>query len=225
MYFSRIRLDPGADTARLARELAWGSAYREHQLLWRLFDDDPDARRDFLFRREDAAELPQYFVLSQRKPEDRRGLWRVETKAYQPRLYTGQRLGFSLRANPVVTRRDAEGRHCRHDIVMDAKKSPRWAETAPAQRESLPQLIQEAGSRWLQPRLARLGAQVRSHRAEGYRQHKTYKGRAAKPIGYSTLDFTGSLTVTDPEAFGQVLRQGIGPAKAFGCGLLLIRPI
>ncbi|MEA2080768.1 MAG: type I-E CRISPR-associated protein Cas6/Cse3/CasE [Pseudomonadota bacterium] len=45
-----------------------------------------------------------------------------------------------------------------------------------------------------------------------------------KEINFSTLDYSGLLTVTDPELFKAALFQGIGPAKAFGCGLLLVRP-
>ena len=53
MYFSRIRLRTDADTGILARQLCEDDSYREHQMLWRLFSDDPNAERDFLFRRND----------------------------------------------------------------------------------------------------------------------------------------------------------------------------
>jgi CRISPR-associated protein Cas6/Cse3/CasE subtype I-E len=32
--------------------------------------------------------------------------------------------------------------------------------------------------------------------------------------------FEGKLTVTDPHQLALLLRQGVGPGKAFGCGLL-----
>jgi CRISPR system Cascade subunit CasE len=31
--------------------------------------------------------------------------------------------------------------------------------------------------------------------------------------------------VTDPAAFAALLVQGLGPAKGFGCGLMLVRPV
>jgi CRISPR system Cascade subunit CasE len=37
------------------------------------------------------------------------------------------------------------------------------------------------------------------------------------------MDFRGILTVTDTEKFTDTLMQGLGKAKAFGCGLMLIR--
>ena len=41
--------------------------------------------------------------------------------------------------------------------------------------------------------------------------------------GFSTVDFSGELQVTDVQKFEQALFQGIGRAKAFGYGLLVIR--
>lgn len=47
----------------------------------------------------------------------------------------------------------------------------------------------------------------------------------ALPFRFSTVDFSGERTVTDPGLFGTALPTGIGHAKAFGCGLLLVRPL
>jgi len=40
-----------------------------------------------------------------------------------------------------------------------------------------------------------------------------------------TVRFDGLLRITDPDAFRATLIRGIGPAKAFGCGLMLVRRI
>ena len=37
--------------------------------------------------------------------------------------------------------------------------------------------------------------------------------------------FEGILRVDDPDALVKVLEDGIGPAKGFGCGLMLVRRI
>ncbi|MCI0724558.1 MAG: type I-E CRISPR-associated protein Cas6/Cse3/CasE [Acidobacteria bacterium] len=39
------------------------------------------------------------------------------------------------------------------------------------------------------------------------------------------MDFSGMLFVINPKAFAVALHKGIGPAKAFGCGLMLVRRI
>ena len=44
-------------------------------------------------------------------------------------------------------------------------------------------------------------------------------------LQFTTVDFGGQLTVTDGRAFATALVGGIGHAKAFGCGLLLVRPV
>ena len=59
--------------------------------------------------------------------------------------------------------------------------------------------------------------------AESYLWHPlTQKGRKA---GFSSVDFDGVLQIIDPILLAEALYKGIGPAKAFGCGLMLVRRI
>ncbi|OAI10348.1 type I-E CRISPR-associated protein Cas6/Cse3/CasE [Methylomonas koyamae] len=54
----------------------------------------------------------------------------------------------------------------------------------------------------------------------------TLQQKAAKKgekSGFSSVDFTGEIQITDPEKFRQTLFTGLGRAKAFGCGLLMVR--
>lgn len=46
-----------------------------------------------------------------------------------------------------------------------------------------------------------------------------------KKAGFSSLDLSGEVIVTDVDRFITLLMEGIGPAKAFGCGLMLVRRI
>jgi CRISPR system Cascade subunit CasE len=59
---------------------------------------------------------------------------------------------------------------------------------------------------------------------EGYRQVRIPR-RGAEPIRISVVDVTGTLTVTDPDAFLARLRNGFGASRAWGCGLMLIRRV
>lgn len=82
-------------------------------------------------------------------------------------------------------------------------------------------LIREDGQReWLARKLdgaARVeAASVLAHPPLYFRK----AGAAGKLL---TATFEGLLRVADPEALRQLLKKGIGPAKAFGCGLLLVR--
>jgi len=87
-------------------------------------------------------------------------------------------------------------------------------------------LIQQAGLDWLEARAGKYGFSFDSGavRVEGYLRHSVTKKAGRKKINFSTLDCTGLLTVVEPEQFKLALFHGIGPAKAFGCGLLLVRP-
>ena len=44
-----------------------------------------------------------------------------------------------------------------------------------------------------------------------------------KKAGFSSVDFTGELQITDIEKFKTTLFNGLGRSKAFGCGLLMVR--
>lgn len=59
--------------------------------------------------------------------------------------------------------------------------------------------------------------------AEGYQWHAL--PRKGKVAGFSSVDFEGEIEVTDAELFAKALFDGIGPAKGFGCGLMLVRRV
>ena len=222
MYFSRAELVTGAATTGELAALAGGGNYRLHQMVWRLFPANEDQGRDFLYRWEDAA-APRLYLVSERPPALVEGPWKLETKPYTPAVQQGELLQFSLRANPVRTRKAAEGRSKRHDVVMDAKWQQRQAQDEPAQ--AMTELIHQVGREWLAGRAEGLGFSVQDCplRVEGYRQHRLFKARTGKPVRFSTLEFSGVLRVVDRELFVQTLFRGVGPAKGFGCGLLMVR--
>lgn len=234
MYFSLVTPEPGLERDA-AHEWLQG-AYSEHQLLWRFFPSPHGTRRDFLFRRRDVDGVPRFYVVSERKPEAPHSAWHVQTRGYVPDLAEGTRLNFELRANPVIAR-GTEGRGKRHDVVMDEKKRllaarglSDWAGWAPGHktangehdpRPELAELVARSCTVWLEARAERHGFALdpASLRVEGYMQH----GGKRDQLRFSTVDFNGTLIVTHRERFTQALKSGIGRAKAFGCGLLLVR--
>lgn len=58
-------------------------------------------------------------------------------------------------------------------------------------------------------------------------QNSAYQWHAlpekGKKAGFSSVDFTGELQITDIEKFKATLFNGLGRSKAFGCGLLMVR--
>lgn len=219
LYFSRLRLKRDLTVRALAPLLLASDQSRHtgHHLMWSLFADDPKRKRDFLWR-----EMPDgvFFVLSGRPPEDRHGLFDMAPpKAFEPQLIKGDSLGFSLHANPVV-RKGVGGRSKKHDVVMDALEDVERK----ARAEHRAAVVQASGLAWLRRQGERAGFAVeQSHvRIDGYEQHRVVrKGR--HPMSFSTLDYEGVLTVVDPDAFVKAVARGLGSARAYGCGLLLIR--
>jgi CRISPR system Cascade subunit CasE len=193
-----------------------------HKLVWTLFPASPDAAidaktpRDFLYR---AVDDRTYFVLSRRPPEDQHKLWQMGSKPYQLELQAGERYSFILRANPVMAIRSGNGKSTRVDAVMHAKTLARkdgnaWTEL----RET------EAALAWLMHREDHLGVTFDrdATRAERYSQVRIPR-RGSPPVRFSTIDYDGSLEVKDPVRFHTALVSGVGKARAFGCGLMLIR--
>ncbi|WP_275100247.1 type I-E CRISPR-associated protein Cas6/Cse3/CasE [Sedimenticola hydrogenitrophicus] len=225
MYFSRIELNrSGAGIAQLLKKMS-ADDYRHHQFIWQLFQGVDE--RDFLYRREDAGNWPRYYAVSAREPSDNGGLWAIETKPYAPKIGEGLRLAFSLRVNPVVTRKTDSGKRVRHDVVMDRKRQIGFKTLPKAERPALQELIRDAGLAWLEQRASNHGFRFEEGlvTVDGYEQHKSVKRNGNNPISFSTLDFGGVLTVTDKQAFEDMLFSGIGPAKGMGCGMLMVRRI
>jgi len=227
-WFSRISPRQDIRYGQLVDKLGELDPYGQHQVLWKLFDVAPEERTDraeFLFRYEKKGKLPVFYVLSRRQPYDRSGLWQIDQKPYKPALMIGDRLAFKLRVNPIVTRKgETNGRSKRHDVVMDAKRQMNWKTLPKDQHPMLADLAQKAGIRWLLARAERLGCRFEEEtlRADGYRTWRQY---GSKGIELSTLDFDGFLTIAGLELFTAALLNGVGPAKGFGCGLLLVRRV
>ncbi len=228
--FTRITLRRDAPIASLRSVLVpehdEKRAMVGHQLMWTLFGDRADRTRDFLWR---DAGSGVFYTVSERAPEDQHGLFDIaEPKEYAPCLVAGDRLTFVLRANATVSRKSGgESRGKPADVVMNALHAvPRGHERADARARA----VQEAGLRWLGAQGARNGFDV--ERADGEEtpvetvvmNHRVlrvdHKG-AGMTLGI--LDFAGTLVVREPDSLRAALFAGIGRAKAFGCGMILVK--
>ena len=235
MYFSLITPKSGQE-----REAAiqWSKGpYEQHQWLWQYMAATAGTPRDFLFRRRDSANnSPGFYLVSARKPEPISEAWDVKWLNYDPNLQTGQQFAFELRANPVVSHK-VDGKVHRDDVVMREKKKllaeknlahwSDWTSNDP-EKPLLYDLVQSTCVHWLNKRAEYCGFKMvttndgaKKIRVDGYAQHRVEK----KDIRFSTVDFTGELVVTDVALFKQTLFAGIGHAKAFGCGLMLVKRI
>jgi CRISPR system Cascade subunit CasE len=224
MYLSRIRIKLCEDSLKYLDGLAKNDSYATHQLLWNLFPDDKNAERDFLFREEQKEGWPLFYVMSSREASNSSKLFHVETKLFNPEIQVGQRLAFDIRVNPVVARKvDGKKNSKYHDVWMDAKHKAK-AEKLTEQKTD--EFKQENTIKWLADRSEKNGFSLEMEKLQinAYRQHSALK-KGSRSLRYSTVDYSGILIVTDIEKFKSILTNGLGRAKAFGCGLMLIKNI
>ncbi len=222
MFLTRARLRRERGLAALAPLLMPKAGERRvgaaHHLVWSLFADAPDRARDFLWREQEPG---VFLLLSERPPEDATGLFALdEPKPFAPALEPGDRLAFMLRANPVVARGGGPGvRGKRHDVVTDALARVPACERADRRRA----VIAEAGTAWLARQGEKAGFRLLSPPAVEGDDWTRIPREGAPPIAFNVLEFAGLLEVVDPDRLVAAFARGFGRAKAFGCGLMLVR--
>ena len=254
LFLTRARLRRDPDVVTLQRVLLPddGDRRREasHHLIWSLFAGDADATRDFLFRETTRpGGRPTFLILSARAPCADARLFEIETKPFAPELEPGDRLAFELHANPTVQAEHPKtGVKGRYDVMtMAVLRLPQQAS-----KQEKARAIEGAARRWLgrqglaagfriverydpnrdagddaPPGFERAPCDVDEEpltlAATGFQSAAVPGKRVVGRLGL--IDFAGVLTVTDPDLFVAALTKGFGRAKAYGCGLMLIRRI
>ena len=250
MYFSLISPVEGLEhQAAYARNTDPNDS---HRWLWRFMPDSSGKSDGFLYHlRQDKNRGNLFYMLSDERPVSPDSCWQAQSREFAPQFKEGMQLAFELRANPVVTRPRTDGalnpagktRGSRHDVVMDMKKRllqerglAEWrdwlpgrcgADGQPDPRPTLDQVVQDAAPQWLMRQAERNGFLVDKEEvvASAYTQYRLPRKKEVRDLRFSSVDFSGVLTVTDPAKLLDALHQGLGTSKAFGCGLLLVKPI
>ena len=195
----------------LSKVLIHGSAsrnpYEIHRTLWQLFPKDGDAKRDYLFRVERSSQQQaEVLMQSCREPIERNAPRTkiLASRDYPLKLRARQRLRFLLLANPVKTINDENGR-------LNAKGE--------VKKCRVPLIHEEEWRAWLERKLDTRAA-IETLIAEK-RLPLNFRKAKEKRIGkIQPVSFQGVLSVKDPSAVHELVAAGIGPAKAFGCGML-----
>ncbi|WP_444678648.1 type I-E CRISPR-associated protein Cas6/Cse3/CasE [Halomonas sp. E19] len=200
MYLTRLMLDPRSTQAR--RDLA--DAYDMHRTLVRAFVvDEQDAPARFLWRLEPGANpwtSPVVLVQSQET-----GNW------------------DALQALPGYLQRPGESKCLDLDELVQPRQQYRFrllanpTVTRAGKRYGLPGEAEQLA--WLQRQGDRHGFEVKSALVTASDMLDSQrKGRAS--IMLQRACFEGLLQVSRADDVRLALVNGIGPAKAFGCGLL-----
>lgn len=228
MYISRIPLN----TARFTARQLIASPYRLHaavenafppgvvrksddgRILWRLdFSRDGDSTWLYVV----SPERPDFTHIVEQAGWPTRTEW--EVKDYEPlitHIAKGQEWAFRLRANPARQVYVDKGRRSNHAVVgkvmghVTVGYQLSWLKKS-SERNGFALL----GSSEEEAGLSCVVSQRRKERFD----------HGGSKVTLVTAQFDGQLRVTDAQAFQRCLRQGIGRAKSFGCGLLTVAPI
>lgn len=218
LHLSSIPVETGDDPNKLWPARNWiRNPYRIHQRLAMAFDARPEPR--ILHRVEGPIRTsrglrPRILVQSHLEPDWDAAFANapflviphdIQVKTYRPSFQTGQRLRFTLRANPSVKKK-----------LQGRKNGTR-----------LGIMSQQGKHAWFQRKASDNGFNPIHYHIipEGLQHSRRSKLKDPNPHIHLAATFKGILEVMDPEKLANAIAYGIGPAKAFGFGLLSVAPL
>ncbi|MFJ8271637.1 type I-E CRISPR-associated protein Cas6/Cse3/CasE [Streptomyces sp. NPDC094154] len=161
-----------------------------------------------------------------------------QSRPYGPlldRLATGDRWAFRLTANPVHHARRKDDEPTKRTAHLTPVHQMGWLlkrqETCGFRVLEKPDAMRLLPSGTTHTKQLHHGDRyeltVRDQRALTFDNSRTTapQGGRRAPVSLVTVTFDGRLDVTDPQLLRRALTQGIGKAKAYGCGLLTLAPL
>jgi len=247
LYLSRLILNP--HSRQVMSEIA--SPYEMHRTLMRAFPRATDetrvkARDEFgiLFRAEDddLLSVVKLYVQSQIAPDwsvldglDGYLCHRTEMPEYEYKdimpacqmIQNGQVFSFRLRANPTkrIAKSDDPMKGKRAELTHESDQID-WLIRKGKEREK----GKLGGFEILRKQMEDRNGETREIPlvnvcAEGKQRGGKMQDGAAHKITHLAVLYDGLLRITHSDAFRETLACGIGPAKAFGFGLLSVAPV
>lgn len=224
-WLARLNID--AEVARAERMF---DNYAWHKKVWECFPNTPDAARTFLTRIDPLEGAFRVWVLASNEPEC--PPWcpadGFDIREISPTFLSHRYYAFDVRVNPVksLVQRDSNGQPL---LKANGKRKS---------GKRVPLVKQDDLRAWLM----RKGEVRCRHEETGVEIPGGFRLVDGKPLEISPMvechfrkkgdnayhggvQFRGTLEVTDRERFVQTYQAGIGSAKGFGFGLLLLAPI
>jgi CRISPR system Cascade subunit CasE len=205
-YLTQLKLDFAA-----AARLPLRDSYQWHQAVWHAFPGRSDSPRDFLTRLDRRQDGFRLLIVSSTEPV--RPNWCPPdaeswlTKAIPDRYFSRTRYAFQLCVNP--TKKIAK-------LNLDGTKAKNGRRVPLRTREEMLAWIVRKGEQG--------GFAVDVGNTRTYSRGREYFQKQGVSGLHSAVEYQGVLTVTDPAVFLETFNRGIGSAKAFGFGLLMIAP-
>ena len=202
MVLSRIELtlsDPGV-------RAALADAQKLHRLVTGLFGT---ARQDvdLLYRLRTQGTVVTLYLYSSVPPAPERLLPCMRLTGsrdladWLEQMQIGMTLGFDLLTMPFKKAPDADGKNSRRRVLRTEEERMAW----------LARKAEQNGFELLSVR-EQIGEKLRAVHAPDQ------GGR----LYLDTYQYSGTLCITDADAFRNAVQRGIGPGKAYGLGMLLL---
>ena len=192
--------------------------YSWHQQLWHLFPEESDRRnrtKDEKKAEGKKAEFPAYFLF------------------YVEEVKVGQGTVLLLQspAKPVETEtvkflnppHELTYKAVTGDMKVQFILTANPTKMKSASRNRVPFIGQQNLVSWLQCKIKAFGELDRDILFTPGHPIFFRKGNTAGKI--NPVRFEGKMRIVDVASFNKAASIGIGPAKAFGCGLLLVKPV
>ncbi len=130
---------------------------------------------------------------------------------------TGRRLGFEVLVRPIV-------RHARGSQMAGKERDAFQVEAERHLKGGMERSREEVYTDWLGQRLERSGARLEAATLKSFQRVRTVRKLGARASEGPRALMQGTMTVTDAGAFADLLARGVGRHRAYGYGMLLLRP-
>lgn len=206
-----IHLSKAEVSYETAHKAGIKNIYDWHQKTWMCFPGRPEKKRDFLTRIDDTDRGFRLLMISSEKPSKPDwcpdSSW--ETKKITEDFFGAERYDFSLLANPTFKTSRLGGGKKRIPILRENDSLDG--------RSRHPGLLS-----WIRRKGEQHGFGV-DERSLQIRRGRKQEFRAKGMTGcFSSVEFVGSLQVSDRDLFRKAVLGGIGSGKAFGFGMLCL---
>lgn len=184
--------------------------YDWHQHLWRAFPGRDGEARDFLVRIDRKEEAYRVLLLSRSEPS--RPDWcpgaNFQTKPIPDTFFAHSAFAFSVLANPT--------KKIRSNTAGERTKNGR----------RVPLATREDLLAWIKRKAESGGFSLDLESVQTIPRGREFFHKKGSAHGtHAAVEFRGRLAVTDPARFRTTLATGVGSAKAFGFGLLVLAPL
>lgn len=212
MYISKL-------TPRGQTVAPGANIYETKKSVYSVFPGLQERRGSFVYR----VASGKVFVLSEPLPVDTHNQWDIETRPFTPVTDVGTSMKFMVRVNARVDGEKPSSVVSRAIRNLTQEKAGKPLDEWPTGTA----ICKQAMLGWFREREGRFGFSVEDlsvrERSIWRMELSGAKKGNRKPFSSDVIELGGTLRVTDSKTFAETLLLGVGDARGFGCGMLVVK--